>query len=269
MKKIITLTTILAAAAMANADNVAVTVAKPAQPAQQQAAKPEAQKATVAVVVAQSAQEAKAAAPAAQCPAKKAECKKQFVSALGKNWASFGGFGGDINGMAAFGAVAQVNVNVFECKDCDFGLDVSVPLQYIYASVNADTDAHQFMFPVNLRPYYRVVKTEDVVITPYLDCGVGGLYSYMDNVSDKEDLLFTWQLGAGVEIAFCKDFSFTPKYSYNRVESAPYSYYQVLGAEFAWKFTCNMVASVEYQHWFMQDAHSDADLGFVKIRYEF
>jgi len=210
------------------------------------------------------------------CPlAENAKCAagKQFTTALGINYVSVGASVSVTSavGIDPLGAGAKLEGSLNVYKSCDdvYGLNLAVPLSYDYTSVSDALNLHQFTFPIYARPYYRFFVGEDVVITPYADCGVGGMYAYEGMTKSSDDMFFVWAVGGGVEISFLKDFSFTPKYSYSNIESKPSSYYQSVGAEFTWKFTCNMAVSAEYQHYFMEEGEIAENIAIVKVRYEF
>lgn len=131
---------------------------------------------------------------------------------------------------------------------------------------------HRVNFPLMLRPYYRFFVSEDVVITPYLNCGAGGAYQYFkgdDMLGTSKDLAFLWIVGGGVEISFLKDFSFTPKYEWVNFEDNGNAYYQAGGAEFAWKFAKNMTVVADYSCRIYEMANLFSHIGLIKLRYDF
>jgi len=192
-----------------------------------------------------------------------------FATAFGSNYVSFGGFAGSLGNFAAAGADLELNINVFKCKN--MGLDVALPLQYIYSSIDADTDLNGFEFPVALRPYYRAKVSDCILLTPYLEMGIGGRYDHICNNNYRNDnLRYVWFAGAGVEVSLCKSFYVTPKYEYYRDENfAQLGYRHSLGAEFGWKFAKNMTAVAEYRHDFCKYDAMSSDFAGVKIRYNF
>lgn len=228
-------------------------------------------------VNAQPAQDVQPAQPAQQQIVQKA--KPEFTSALGKNYVGFGLGGGNLDAgiagnCASLGAVLEGNINVFLSDDETFGLDINVPLKYNFLGVNEGDNYQTFNFPLNFRPFYRFVAAENFVITPYADCGFGGMYSHFNSADVEPDgINLTWKLGGGVEFSFAKNFSFAAKYSYNAIGGNYFiSHYTTVGGELSWKFSFHMVASIEYGHDFYPTHFigiDDADWGMLKIRYEF
>lgn len=253
-----------------------------------------------AVVVAE-AQPAQAACPAkaancpaaAACPANPEACStcemqvlpilqgkefapKAYTTQFGQNWAAIGGGINILKGFPQGGqklganAIIEGSINVLSACDDTYGLNLVVPLTFNYISASSTSDAYGFQFPVYARPYYRFNVSEDVVITPYGDFGVGGAFGYTsEEASSEKTLAFVWAVGAGVEISFYKDFSFTPKYSWFNAQDGGTEYKQVAGGEFAWRFASNMTAVAEYSYSFFKEANARDHAVTVKVRYEF
>lgn len=235
--------------------------------------------------------ENEAATPAA-CPADKCSgefrvfpafaggsAEKCYTTQFGKDWAGIGMGGG---GMFFTGdsktqklggnAAVEISINAFSSADDKWGLNLAVPVAYEYISLSSNYDLHRVNFPLMLRPYYRFFVSEDVIITPYLNCGAGGAYQYFkgDNmIGTSKNLAFLWVVGGGVEISFLKDFSFTPKYEWVNFEDNGNTYYQAGGAEFAWKFAKNMTLVADYSCRIYEQANLFSHIGLIKLRYDF
>lgn len=207
------------------------------------------------------------------CPVAQQAASKSYLTQFGKNWAAIGGGVNiyKVDGRQKLGAngALELSVNALSFDDDKYGLNVLVPLSFLYVSADSETDLYNFSFPLNLRPYYRFDVCDDVVITPFGDFAAGGSYAYLSSDSTKKDLAFLWSIGAGVEISFCEVFSFTPKYTWLNEEDGGSAYRQVASAELAWKFADNMVAVAEYGYSFFREASARDHSVVVKLRYEF
>lgn len=205
--------------------------------------------------------------------------EKCYTTQFGKDWAGIGMGGGglfytgsDSTQKLGGNAVAEISINAFSSADDKWGLNLAVPVAYEYISISSNDDMHRVNFPLMLRPYYRFFVSEDVVITPYLNCGAGGAYQYFkgdDMLGTSKDLAFLWIVGGGVEISFLKDFSFTPKYEWVNFEDNGNAYYQAGGAEFAWKFAKNMTVVADYSCRIYEMANLFSHIGLIKLRYDF
>ena len=204
--------------------------------------------------------------------------KCAYTTAFGKNYFSFGGsmhfvtskLSGSTDHLLGGGARIEASMNLYQ-SDCDkYGVQLVLPLSFDYTSFHGDVDQNTLVFPLYARPYYRIAVCEDLVLTPYVNIGAGGFYSYTNTpaYSDK-DLSFMWGAGCGLEVSFMKNYSVTFKYDYVDVEDSPAYYDQALGAELAWKFQKNMVAAFDYAHVFYKSGSTCADVFTLKLRYEF
>ncbi len=205
------------------------------------------------------------------------------ASQFGKNYvttsaqilsASMGGTGRSVSTELGVGAFIELSFNLYKDEADTYGVNLALPLAYSWMAGHTSgvrVDIHQFQFPAYLRPYYRFKVSEDLTITPFLNAGVGGLYTYTDlhMYGDDNRLDFVWGVGGGVEFMFFKNFAFTPKYEYTRAESSPTTDQNIVGAEFAWKFTKNMALFAEYQHIFMGNSSNYMDNGRLGVRFEF
>lgn len=207
------------------------------------------------------------------CPVAQQAASKSYLTQFGKNWAAIGGGVNiyKVDGRQKLGAngALELSVNALSFDDDKYGLNVLVPLSFLYVSADSETDLYNFSFPLNFRPYYRFDVCDDVVITPFGDFAAGGSYAYLSSDATKKNLAFLWSVGAGVEISFCEVFSFTPKYTWLNEEDGGSAYRQVASAELAWKFADNMVAVAEYGYSFFREASSRDHSVIVKLRYEF
>lgn len=225
-----------------------------------------------------------AACPAAKCskgfrvfPAfAGGSAEKCYTTQFGKDWAGVGMGGGGLfytgdgkTQKLGGNALAEISINAFSSADDKWGMNLAVPVAYEYISLSSNDDLHRVNFPLMLRPYYRFFVSEDVIITPYLNCGAGGSYQYLKSEATSKNLAFLWIVGGGVEISFLKDFSFTPKYEWTNFEDNGNSYYQAGGAEFAWKFAKNMTVVADYSCRIYEQANLFSHIGLIKLRYDF
>lgn len=263
---------------------------KPAAPAAEQ---PKSE----TIVIVEEAVPAKAAAPA-QCPLQASEecpimasfsdfkvfpiftgesTEKAFTTQLGKNWVAAGASvsglfytGSPKSQKLGGGALLEASINAFNADNDTWGLDLTVPVSYEYMSISSNDDAHRVSFPLMFRPYYRFDFGDGFVITPYLNCGAGGAYTYLKSAdSASKNLAFVWIVGGGVEFSFLGDFSVTPKYEWYNTEDSSNDYYQAPGVEFAWKFAKNMTLVAEYNCRIYQEANMYSHIGLIKVRYDF
>ncbi len=163
--------------------------------------------------------------------------------------------------------------NVYRNESDTCGLNLSVPLEYYWTAGHVDGirgDRNSFYFPLFAQPYYRVRVSDNFEITPFVSAGAGGIYAH-DTLGNggHNTLDFYWGAGGGVEFLMFRDFAFTPKYEFSRIESGTAYEQHTVSAQFAWKFTRKTALIAEYRHIFMENSHVCEDIGRLGVRFEF
>lgn len=121
----------------------------------------------------------------------------------------------------------ELAFNVVRSRTRNLGMDVVVPISYNYMKTRfSDYDAsvkyQRTELPVVLRPYFRYAVSKDLLITPFIQGGVGAMIlNYKGSIAgagaDVNEGTFMYTFGGGVEFQLYKYVALTPKISYTGI----------------------------------------------------
>ena len=158
------------------------------------------------------------------------------ASSLGKNSISFGGslnkhshddfLKGNIGGGAWF----ELNLATYKSVNRNFGIDVSLPIEYNYISVDGKNSADgldvtysRTNIPVQLKPYFRYAFSKNFIVSPFVFASAGASINDMDykysgtKVYGSTECFFMYNFGAGAEFLIYKGLAITPKFTYTAI----------------------------------------------------
>ena len=164
------------------------------------------------------------------------------ASSLGKNSISFGGslnkYHNDdvLKGNIGGGAWFELNLATYKSVNRNFGIDVSLPIEYNYISVDGKdvsyNSAHinegsvnysRLDIPIQLKPYFRYAFSKNFIVSPFVFARAGASINDMDykysgtKVYGSTECFFMYNFGAGAEFLIYKGLAITPKFTYTAI----------------------------------------------------
>ncbi len=125
------------------------------------------------------------------------------------------------------GGNLEIAFNVVRSRTRNLGMDVVLPFSYSYMKSsfpdqNLDAKYQRTELPVVLRPYFRYAVSKDLLITPFIQGGVGAMIlNYKGSIAgagaDVNEGAFMYTFGGGIEFQLYKYVALTPKISYTGI----------------------------------------------------
>ena len=123
------------------------------------------------------------------------------------------------------GGFFDISFNAVKNKYDNLGLDVVIPISYQYMQTEfssttaylGDMEYQRTELPIVLRPYLRYAFSEDFVVSPFIQGGVGVMFSSYDNGNRVNDTTFMYTFGGGIEFQLWKKLAITPKFTYTGI----------------------------------------------------
>ena len=160
------------------------------------------------------------------------------AGSLGKNSISFGGslnkYSNDdfIDGKIGGGAWFEVNCAAFKSANRNFGIDISLPVEYNYISVEGkskydiealDVSYSRIDIPVQFKPYFKYAFSKNFIVSPFVFASAGASINFIDykaygeKIYGSDGCYFMYNFGAGAEFLIYQGFAITPKFKYTAI----------------------------------------------------
>ncbi|MBO5255099.1 MAG: hypothetical protein J6B07_04660 [Opitutales bacterium] len=171
--------------------------------------------------------------------------QKRFIDAAAKDSVGKIGkrgtisFGGSVNEMnngsmseeLSGGAWAEFSMAAYKNRYHNFGIDVSVPINYNNFNTDGkDTlldstiDYNRLDIPVQIKPYLKYAFSKNLVVAPFVFASVGMSYNDVDMKATDGTSLYKdnsfelmYNFGGGAELQIYKFIALTPKVTYTKV----------------------------------------------------
>ena len=155
------------------------------------------------------------------------------AGSIGKNSISFGGsinkYAQDnfIDGNIGGGAWFELNCAAFKSENRNFGVDVSLPIDFKYISLDGkneiaglDVRYSRIDIPVQFKPYFKYAFSKNFVVSPFVFASAGVSVNFIDykvseiKIYGSDKCFFMYNFGAGAEFLIYQDLAITPKFKY-------------------------------------------------------
>ena len=169
--------------------------------------------------------------------------QKRFIDAAAKDSVGKIGkrgtvsFGGSVNEMnngnmseeLSGGAWAEFSMAAYKNRYHNFGIDVSVPINYNNFNTDGKNDLegsldyNRLDIPVQIKPYLKYAFSKNLVVAPFVFASVGMSYNDVDIKSEGESIYkdnsfeLMYNFGGGAELQIYKFIALTPKVTYTKV----------------------------------------------------